>query len=543
MINNPIRNIHTDYAPDDIFKPAAANALAASVEYDYVITKERIDAYRTKHSYTQANWMDVGALLWEDDEESVPVYPTGRFAIHILINCHTTVEDRFLFQGQLGALNVYGVTEVHIHSLSSYRSQGGSSVLALYHHTTGTENYVLFDDSSMYRNNALCVGSFACTTDTAIWHSGAPFVYERCLYGEIPHGTGSEVVDVRQEPWLSNGGSGGSGGGHAIAVMLAPGYCGAPDTPANVWVGATNGHAINISPAVNGGPIGSNGQWPVSFTQANTLKVEGKALMSADHCQSSSAGLNVSGISHLDIFAAAGVVTLPKGTWYTATGGTKTYHYDIEFAFGQFYPHFYIKGSTLQEGQQLEISINIVQLPPHSFGLKADPNQYVAFAWQSGVTYHIGDLVSYATSGATNLYEALVESPSEPGSVPGQWELVILPLSASHAQAIPGRTKQWDNETYYSLYVVDDSGTQLPLYSWGYANSSLNGLQVNSNNTDPASFSAIHPSFIDTKSSMAGASPAGFGILASSQLTLCKVDGKILVLGSAYSGYYYNTKP
>lgn len=535
MINNPTRDIHTDYAPNDVFRPAAANALTASVEYDYVITKERIDAFRAKHSYTQADWMDVGALLWEDYEGLGPAYPTGRSAIHILINCHTTAEDRFAFHLWLNMLSSSGVTEVHVHSLSSYRSQGGSSALALYHHTLGTENCVLFDDAGMYRGKALYVGSFACTSGTAIWQSGAPFVYERCLSGEVPHGSLYEAVDVRQEPWMSN--RGGTGGGHAIAVMLAPQYCGAPSSAVDVYAGATNGHALHIDTAIDGGPVQFNGAWANEFVKANTVKVEGQALADADPCQSSLGGLDVSGLSRLDIFTAAGIITLPKGTWYTATNGNKTYHDGLEYAFGNTSPSFYIKGSTLQEGQQLEITISIVQFPPHSFVLKADPCRYMAPAWTSGAVYHVGDVVSYSTGGVTSLYEALVEAPSEPGSAPNQWEILDVPLEGPHMQAIPGRTKVWSAETYYSLYVVDDGGTQLPLYSWGYADASRNGPIINGNG-GATTFSPMHPSFIDTKSSMAGASPAGFSILAASQTTLCKVDGKVLVLGSAYSGYF-----
>lgn len=225
MINNPVRNIHTDYVANDVFKPKDANALAMSIPFDFVITKERVDEYREKHGYTQETWMDVGALLWEDYDVTPDYTCGGRTAVHILINFHTTIEDRFDFGGWLTLLGEYGdVEEVHIHSFSSYRAQG--TALNIFYHTHGTENFVLFDDSILYRNHPLHVGSFALWYNGGypLWHNGAPFIYEQCVDGPLPEGNAGEVgVVVKQENWLSNGvGNGGSdsSGTHAVAVLL-----------------------------------------------------------------------------------------------------------------------------------------------------------------------------------------------------------------------------------------------------------------------------------------------------------------------------------
>ena len=43
MLNNPNNEIHTDYRPNDIFKPVNANQLAEAIHYDFVITQEKID--------------------------------------------------------------------------------------------------------------------------------------------------------------------------------------------------------------------------------------------------------------------------------------------------------------------------------------------------------------------------------------------------------------------------------------------------------------------------------------------------------------------
>ena len=228
MINNPARNIHTDYVANDVFKPKDANALAMSIPFDFVITKERVDEYRTKHGYTQADSMDVGGLIWEDYDTTPDYSCGGRTTIHILINFHTTIEDRFDFGSEwLTTVLNYGVTDVHIHSLSSFRTCG--TTLNIFYHTHGTENYVLFDESmgALYRGHSLYVGSFMLWDNGSgypQWHNGAPFVYEQCIEGPVPTGGSGETgVVVKQENWLSNGignGGGGGSGSHAVAVLL-----------------------------------------------------------------------------------------------------------------------------------------------------------------------------------------------------------------------------------------------------------------------------------------------------------------------------------
>ena len=205
MLNNPPRHLHTDYAVDDVLKTMDANTMVQSGPYDYVITKERVDEYRDKYGYTQADWMDVGNLLWEDYQETPDYTCGGRRAISIFINYQTTVEDRFYFGGWLTSL--VATIEVHVYSLSSYRAKG--TTLNMFYHTSGTENYVLFDDSSLYRGSPIHVGSFALHYDGSNypqWHATAPFIYERCIEGPLPTGGSGEIgVIVKQENWLSNG--------------------------------------------------------------------------------------------------------------------------------------------------------------------------------------------------------------------------------------------------------------------------------------------------------------------------------------------------
>lgn len=225
MINNPIRNLHTDYVTDDVLKTIDVNTLVQSVPFDFVITKERVDEYREIHGYTQSDWMDVGQLFWEGTLD-VDYTCGGRSSINILINFHTTIEDRFYFGGRF---QMIAPIQAHVYSLSSYRAGGCSCVL--YHHTHGSEDYVLFEETggipgTFFRNCALYVGSFKLQpngTTYPVWHAGsgnAPFVYERCLDGILPQGgSGEPNVIVKRELWMSNGGSGGSGTGGHIRVI------------------------------------------------------------------------------------------------------------------------------------------------------------------------------------------------------------------------------------------------------------------------------------------------------------------------------------
>ena len=45
MQNNPHQEIRTDYMVNDVFTPTAANQLARSIPFDFVITSEMVASY------------------------------------------------------------------------------------------------------------------------------------------------------------------------------------------------------------------------------------------------------------------------------------------------------------------------------------------------------------------------------------------------------------------------------------------------------------------------------------------------------------------
>lgn len=61
MQTNPNQNIHTDYQIDDVFKPEAANQLARSIHYDFVITQKMFDKFVEQHP--SDTYIDIGRVI------------------------------------------------------------------------------------------------------------------------------------------------------------------------------------------------------------------------------------------------------------------------------------------------------------------------------------------------------------------------------------------------------------------------------------------------------------------------------------------------
>lgn len=83
MQNNPNQNIHTDYVAFDVFKPMAANQLAKSIHYDFVITQDMIDNYVANLSASDFS-IDVGGVIASNPDgtsgpwETPVVIPYGK---------------------------------------------------------------------------------------------------------------------------------------------------------------------------------------------------------------------------------------------------------------------------------------------------------------------------------------------------------------------------------------------------------------------------------------------------------------------------------
>lgn len=587
MINNPGRNIHTDYVANDVFKPKDANALAMSIPFDFVITEELVTNYREAHSYTQANWIDVADLFW-DGTGGVPADAcSGRKEIHILINFHTTLEDRFDFGSRfssLGSSSGCDVQEVHIYSLSSYRTTG--TTLNIFFHTHGTENYVLFDESggALYRSRPLHVGSFMLW-DNGLgypqWHNGAPFVYEQCIEGPVPTGgSGEPGVVVKQENWLSNGignGSGGGSGSHAIAVLLdfkhilvgpTPSYSNplyfiltyCPDSGPNEHTLITRtGVGDNVyAKTQRDGELVPRSPFPTYIynNPGDCLALRdvygsllynhsSKKVVFADSVMGCVLGTNYengtdsivlkAGVTQVDVYTTLGYylegypeATFPKGVTRILTID------DIL--------------NSVADGQVVELNIHLVELPPAVQNVNADLTvAYMFGEWTTSVWYSNGDIVYQPTDG--NVYEwtgGNIGNINNPPPGTG-WRLWHHYKNSSSGSA----------DTYHTLYPATPANaevslnlefrannSQLPIYAWGYGTDGNKVYSTTSAGGVPYRISATFTYPKKYKSSYYNTQgPVSVPIIASSKIIFARCDQEvsgslsptILVLNGGYA--------
>jgi len=101
MQNNPHQEIRTDYMVSDVFTPTAANQLARSIPFDFVITPEMVTAYMLQHPGRTV--LDIGALIAsningsDDATWDSPV----QAPVRIFINAPYTPGIQFDFSGRL----------------------------------------------------------------------------------------------------------------------------------------------------------------------------------------------------------------------------------------------------------------------------------------------------------------------------------------------------------------------------------------------------------------------------------------------------------
>lgn len=198
MKNNPDVNIRTDFAIDEIVKPRHMNALAASVQYDYVVTEEMIQ----KAIEAGDTEIDVDELLGGHKIAS----RTGEYSV--LINTlvdsgHTLKFDASSVGGPSGELRV------HVYAVGPYTAKvvGTHPQVTFYFHTHGEKGAVTL--TAIGKNTY--VGSFNMT-EVVPAPIAATFIYEMAL-GELPDEEQHRMT-IAQQPWMSN--SIGNGGGAGV---------------------------------------------------------------------------------------------------------------------------------------------------------------------------------------------------------------------------------------------------------------------------------------------------------------------------------------
>lgn len=101
MQNNPHQEIRTDYMVNDVFTPTAANQLARSIPFDFVITSEMVTAYMLQHPGQSV--LDIGALIASkiDGSDDATWDSPVQAPVRIFINAPYTPSIQFDFSGRL----------------------------------------------------------------------------------------------------------------------------------------------------------------------------------------------------------------------------------------------------------------------------------------------------------------------------------------------------------------------------------------------------------------------------------------------------------
>ena len=207
MKNNPEVNIRTDFEIGEIVKPPHMNALAASVQYDYVVTEEMIQ----KAIEAGATEIDVDDLLGRYKIAEC----TGEYSV--LINALVDSGYTLKFDGSsVGGPS--GELRVHVYALGPYTAKvnGNHPNVIFYFHTRGENGAVTL--MGIGRNTY--VGSFNMTTVVQS-SPNAKFIYEMAL-GELPtlSGTGGTI---KKAAWMSNSIGNGGGGSSNVLKLCAYG--------------------------------------------------------------------------------------------------------------------------------------------------------------------------------------------------------------------------------------------------------------------------------------------------------------------------------
>ncbi len=97
MQNNENQDIHTGYAAGDVFTPNAANQLARTNHYDFVITQEMLNNYRSQHAGVTI--IDIGEVIASNVDGSSGTWGTQvKCPVSIYISAKTSWDDEFSFR-------------------------------------------------------------------------------------------------------------------------------------------------------------------------------------------------------------------------------------------------------------------------------------------------------------------------------------------------------------------------------------------------------------------------------------------------------------
>lgn len=192
MLTNPNWNVHTNYAVNDIFKPDAANQLASTIPYDYVITQAMLDWGVANAS--DSNGIDIAKVLKKGDTGSTTgITPKKR--ISVMLDCDTDSTMTLNFRNLVGSpwfAEGQGTNTLDIYPKAPFVFTGRLGPTYIY---SGYKNFVAIPDT--VQQATLYVGVFTCTSNIP-WSTGA-FIYEAVQGNNVP--SGASVVHTA---WMTN---------------------------------------------------------------------------------------------------------------------------------------------------------------------------------------------------------------------------------------------------------------------------------------------------------------------------------------------------
>lgn len=196
MINNPEAGIRTNFALDDAVRTSNMNALAQSIQYDYVITDRMLDempeAAVTEYGINVDVLLGGGKITQRRDGN-----------VSVLLN----IDPQNHHQGQRLPVFYFPCDDVafslsvlvySVHGFSAYIGTPGSNGQARFYFHTGRDAFVGITGIGA---RTVYVGAFALAVSSLTLPANTRFVYELAVNDlPTPSGSGS----VKRSMWMTN---------------------------------------------------------------------------------------------------------------------------------------------------------------------------------------------------------------------------------------------------------------------------------------------------------------------------------------------------
>lgn len=196
MINNPEAGIRTNFALDDAVRTSNMNALAQSIQYDYVITDRMLD--EMPEAAVTEYGINVDVLLGGG---KITQIRTGNVSVLLNIDPQNHPQGQrlpvFYFPCDDVAVTLR-VLVYSVHGFSAYIGTPGSNGQARFYFHTGNDADVAITGIGAH---TVYVGAFSLAVSSLALPADARFVYELAK-GDLPTPSGSGSVKCTM--WMTN---------------------------------------------------------------------------------------------------------------------------------------------------------------------------------------------------------------------------------------------------------------------------------------------------------------------------------------------------